>query len=129
MAIKQDRPLGELFSDLSRGASELIRQEIQLAKAEMTQKASQAGKELSVLTIGGFVAYAGFLTLIAAAILGLSEFMASWLAALLVGLIIAAIGYLLVQRGIENLKDINPAPRRTIKTLREDKEWINQQIR
>jgi hypothetical protein len=51
-----------------------------------------------------------------------------WLSALLVGVVVAGIGYVLMQKGISALKEMNPAPRRTIETLKEDKEWLKQQV-
>lgn len=126
--LKQERSLGELFSELSQETSTLIRQEVQLAKAEITRKATKAGKEVAFMAAGGFVAYAGFLALVAAAIFGVAEFLPLWLSALLVGVIVAGVGYLLLQKGMNGLKEINPAPRRTIETLQEDKEWLKQQV-
>jgi hypothetical protein len=126
--LRQERSLGELFSELSQETSALIRQEVQLAKAEVTRKATKAGKEVAFMAAGGFIAYAGFLALIAAAILGVAEFLPLWLSALLIGVIVAGVGYLLLQKGMNGLKEINPAPRRTIETLKEDKEWLKQQV-
>ena len=126
--VRQEPSLGELFSELSQEASTLIRQEVQLAKAEVTRKATQAGKEVGFVAAGGLIAYAGFLALIAAAIFGVAEFLPLWLSALLIGVIVAGVGYLLLQKGINGLKEINPAPRRTIETLKEDKEWLKQQV-
>jgi hypothetical protein len=126
--VRQEPSLGELFSELSQEASTLIRQEVQLAKAEVTRKATQAGREGAFVAAGGFVAYAGFLALIAAAIFGVAEFIPLWLSALLIGVIVAGVGYLLLQKGLNGLKEINPAPRRTIETLKEDKEWLKQQV-
>jgi hypothetical protein len=126
--LRQEPSLGELFSELSQEASTLIRQEVQLAKAEVTRTATKAGKEVAFMAAGGFIAYAGFLALIAAAILGVAEFLPLWLSALLIGVIVAGVGYLLLQKGMNGLKEINPAPRRTIETLKEDKEWLKQQV-
>jgi xanthine/uracil permease len=126
--VRDERSLGDLFAELSREVSTLVRQEVHLAKAEVSQKASQVGRNVAFVALGGFIAYAGFLALIAALILGLSEFMAGWLAALLVGLIICAVGYLLLQTGINELKRVNPVPRRTVESLKEDAEWVKQQM-
>jgi hypothetical protein len=126
--MTQEPSLGELFSELSQEASTLIRQEVQLAKTEITHKATKAGREVAFMAAGGFIAYAGFLALIAAAILGVGEFLPLWLSALLIGVIVAGVGYLLLQKGLSGLKEINPAPRRTIETLKEDKEWLKQQV-
>jgi hypothetical protein len=126
--IQTERSLGELFSDLSREVSFLFQQEVQLAKAEMTQKASTAGRSMIFIATGGLVAYAGFLALLAAIVLGLAEFMAGWLAALIVGVVIAGVGYLVLQKGIDDLKNMKPAPEQTIAILKEDGQWLKQQL-
>jgi hypothetical protein len=123
-----ERSLGELFSQLSQDVSALFRQEVRLAKIEVSQKASEAGKQVSIIGAGGSIAYAGFLALLAALILGLSEFMAAWLAALIVGLVVAGIGYFIAQKGINDLKNVNPAPEKTIQTIKEDGQWLKQQV-
>lgn len=126
--IRTERSLGDLFSELSQDVSNLFQQEVRLAKVEMTEKASEAGKQVGFIAAGGFIAYAGFLALLAALILGLAEFMAGWLAALIVGLIVAAVGYFLLQKGLNDLKNLNPAPEKTIKSVKEDGQWLKQQL-
>lgn len=121
------RSLGELFSELANETTTLVRQEIQLARTEMTQKATQAGKDMGMIGAGGAVAYAGLLALIAALIIGLGELIPLWLSALIVGLVVVGIGYMLIQRGLTALKQIDPKPQQTIQTLQEDKEWVKEQ--
>jgi hypothetical protein len=121
--------LGELFSDLSRESSTLIREEIRLAQVEMTQKARRAGSGAAYLAAGGFIAYAGFIFLLLAATLGLSYFMWDWLAALIVGGVVAIIGGVLASSGLGKIKSIDPAPKQTIETLQEDKEWFKRQMK
>jgi len=125
---RDDRSLGELFSELSRQTSTLIRQEVALAKAEMKQKGTEVGKDVGMMAAGGALAYAGLLALIATIIIVLAEFMAWWLSALIVSLVVLAIGGLLVQRGMNALKQTNMAPEQTIETLKEDKEWAKKQL-
>jgi hypothetical protein len=125
---RDDRSLGELFSELSRQTSTLIRQEVALAKAEMKQKGTEVGKDVGMMAAGGALAYAGLLALIATIIIVLAEFMAWWLSALIVSLFVLAIGGLLVQRGMSSLKQTNMAPEQTIETLKEDKEWAKKQL-
>jgi hypothetical protein len=124
-----DRSLGELFAELARETSTLVRHEVDLAKTELSQKASQVGKDAGLVGAGGAVAYAGLLALIAGVILGLGTFIPLWLSAMLVGLIVAGIGYVIVQRGREGLKRADLAPRQTIETLKEDTEWVKDQTR
>ena len=122
-----DRSLGELFSELSQETTTLIRQEVNLAKTEMSQKASRVGKDVGFMAAGGAVAYAGLLAIIAGVIALLALVIPLWLSALLVGLVVAAIGYFLVKRGLDALKQEDLAPRETIETLKEDKEWAKDQ--
>jgi hypothetical protein len=125
---RDDRSLGELFSELSRQTSTLIRQEVALAKAEMKQKGTEVGKDVGMMAAGGALAYAGLLALIATIIIVLAEFMPWWLSALIVSLVVLGIGGLLVQRGMNALKQTNMAPEQTIETLKEDKEWAKKQL-
>jgi len=122
--------LGELFGDLARETRELVRQEVNLATTEMSQKAKRVGIDIGFLVAGGAVAYAGFLALLAALIIGLGQLdVPWWLSALLVGLIVAGIGAFLVMRGLNALKGESLAPERTIQTLKEDAEWAKAQTR
>lgn len=126
---RDERSLGELFGDLARETSTLVRQEVQLAKTEMTQKATAVGKDIGFLAVGGLIAYAGLLALIATVIiiLGMAG-LPWWLAALIVTVIVLAIGGILVQRGLNALKHQSMAPEQTIQTLKEDRQWAKEQM-
>jgi hypothetical protein len=125
-----DRSLGELFSELTHELTTLVRQETALARSEMSQKVREVGKDLAFLAAGGAVAYAGFLALLAAVIIGLGQLgVWWWLSALLVGVVVTGIGYALVQKGLTALKQVEPAPQQTIASLKEDKEWAKEQVR
>lgn len=126
---KDDRSLGELFSELAQYTSTLVRKEVQLAKTEMSQKASRVGKDVGFLAVGGAVAYAGLLAVLAGVIVLLGQVIPMWLSALLVGLVVAGVGYFLVRRGLDALKRENLAPRQTIETLKEDQQWAKDQMR
>src|ERR687893_2727484 len=126
---KDDRSLGELFSELAQDTSTLVRKEVQLAKTEMSQKASRVGKDVGFLAVGGAVAYAGLLAVLAGVIVFLGQVIPMWLSALLVGLVVAGVGYFLVRRGLDALKREDLAPRQTIETLKEDQQWAKDQTR
>jgi len=123
-----NRSLGELLSDLTRELTTLLRREVELAKTEMTEKAVKTGRDVGFLAIGGAVAYAGFLVLLAALVVGLANAMPAWLAALIVGLVVAAIGAGLVFKGMAALKSENLAPTQTVATLKEDAQWAKRQL-
>ena len=129
MSGQQDnRSLGELFSALAADTGTLVRQEVELAKTEMTQKATRVGKDIGFLLAGGAVAYAGFLAILAAIAIGLGQLgLPWWVATLLVGLVVAGIGGFLVLRGISALRQETPLPQQTIDTLKEDAEWAKAQ--
>lgn len=131
MSTPQDnRSLGELFSALASDTGTLVRQEVELAKTEMTQKATRVGKDIGFLLAGGAVAYAGFLAILAAIAIGLGQLgVPWWLAALLVGVVVAGIGGFLVMRGLSALRQETPVPERTIETLKEDVEWAKAQTK
>ena len=126
----EEKGLGELFADLTRESSALVRQEINLAKAEMTAKATKAGKDIAMVAVGGFLAYAGALVLFAAIVLMLVDLahMPAWGAALLVSVLAIGGGAVLAMGGVNALKKIDPLPHNTVDTLKEDAKWAKQQI-
>jgi xanthine/uracil permease len=127
--VRDERSLGDLFSDLSRETTTLVRQEVHLAKAELTQSATEAARGIGMLVAGGAVAYAGLFFILLAIVFGLIEAgWDAWLSALVVGVVVVAIGAVLVLRARESLKPANLAPRRTVETLKEDQEWAKERI-
>ena len=128
-AGQDDRSLGELFAELAQETSTLVRQEVELARVELGQKAAGVGRAVASLVLGGAVAYAGFLAIMAAVIVALADAgLPWWLAALLVGVVVAGVGYALVARARAALERVELVPRRTVETLKEDREWAKEQI-
>jgi len=125
---KENLSLGELFGELVTEMTTLIRQELRLATTELSDKAARVGKNVGFLAAGGAVAYAGLLAIIAAVILFLGDYMPMWVSALIVGVVVALIGYLLVQKGITALKNMDLTPRQTIQSLQEDQAWAKEQV-
>jgi hypothetical protein len=126
---KDERSLGQLFSELTQETGTLVRQEIALATTELSHKAARVGRQIGLVALGGAVAYAGFLAIVAAAALLLAEVVPLWVAALLVGLVVAAVGYVLVRGSLAALRDLDLTPRQTMRTLKEDVEWAKEQTR
>jgi hypothetical protein len=121
-ALRQERSIGELFGQLTQDLSLLVRQETQLAKTEIQEKISRASRDLVALAAGGIVALIGGFAIAAAIILLLVDpvGLKPWLAALLVGAVMAGIGYFMLKGGLRDLKQIDPAPRRTVESIKED---------
>lgn len=135
-AVREERSIGQLLKELRDETTTLLRQEVDLAKTEMSEKASRVGTNLGSLAVGGGVAFLGALALLAAVIYGLTsllnQFMsvgvAIWLAPLIVGLVLAAIGYSLVQKALATLRQEKLTPIKTTQTLQENKEWLKARM-
>jgi hypothetical protein len=125
----ENKPLGDLFGELATEMSNLVRQEVALAKVEMTQKVKRVGRNVGYLVVGGAVGYAGLLAVIAAVIMLLARVMPTWGAALLVGILIAGVSWLLIGKAVNALQETDITPRETVETLKEDAAWMKQQIK
>jgi Putative Actinobacterial Holin-X, holin superfamily III len=126
---KDERSLGELFGDLARDMGVLVRQEVDLATTEITHKVTHAARDVAIIGVGALVAYAGLLAILAALIIGLEATGLNWWqSALIVGVIVAVLGAVLVQRGLAALKNTDLAPRETLETLKEDAQWAKDRI-
>jgi hypothetical protein len=135
---EQGRSLTDLIRDLRDETTTLMRQEFALAKTELTEKTSRVSRNLGYLAIGGAVAYAGALLLVmgvAAGLyvmlvaMGLSHEAAGWLAPLIVGGALAGVGYSMIQKAIATLRHESFVPERTIESLKEDKQLIQERTR
>jgi len=126
--MKDERSIGELFSELANETGTLIRQEVALAQAEMAAKLTSAGKNAAFVAAGGAVGFAAFLTLLAAVIAGLSYFMPVWLAALFVAVVVGGVAYYMISSSLTELKRNSLAPNETVTTLKEDAQWLKNQV-
>lgn len=125
----ENKPLGDLFSDLASEMSELVRKEVALAKVEVGQKAKFVGKNIGYLVVGGSVAYAAMLTIIAGIVMLLDKVMPDWGAALLVGIVVGVVGWLLISKARAALQATDMTPQQTVESLKEDAAWVKQQIK
>jgi hypothetical protein len=128
--LRQERGIGELFGQLSEDMTLLVRQEVQLARAELSEKLSRLTTNLVSVIAGGFVAYVGALALVAALILALNDLasISPWVSALIVGAVLAIAGYALLRRGIGELKQVDLAPRRTVENIKDDVQAIKDDV-
>jgi cation transport ATPase len=124
---RDDRSLGDLFKELGRETQMLVRQEVQLAKAEVSRSVSKAGKHAGFIAAGGFVAYAGLIGLVMALGFLLGTFMPVWLGFLIAGVVVLIIGYALFQKGLSGIKNTDFSLEHTAETLQEDKLWLKQE--
>jgi putative superfamily III holin-X len=116
--------IGELIGNISNDLSQLFRQEVELAKAELKQEATKAGKAAGMLGGAGFAGYLAVVLLSFAAVFALDAVMPAGWAALIVAVVWAVIGAALYVTGKNKLKTVDPMPRRTVDTLKEDAQWL-----
>jgi F0F1-type ATP synthase assembly protein I len=122
-----ERSLPELIAVMTHDLSTLMRQEVELAKEEIRVEARQAGKAAQGL--GGAAAaglYAGFSLVLALGFL-LDSWMPTWVAFLVVTLVLATVAALLARRGRAEMKKVDPVPQETVTTLKEDARWLSEQ--
>ena len=125
----RERGLGELVKELASQTSTLVRQEIQLAQAEVTQKGKLAGKGAGMLAGAGVSALLGLGALTALLIVALDSFMALWLATLIVTVLWLAIATALALAGKKALQSATPPVPQTVETVKEDIEWAKTQTK
>jgi Putative Actinobacterial Holin-X, holin superfamily III len=121
---KRSQSTGELVKELSREVSQLVREEIALARAEMTEKARHAGPGAGMLSGAAVLALAAVGGTMATLILLLDLVMPAWLAALIVTVVYGAIAAVLALRGKQRVAEAAPAaPEQTIQSVKEDVQW------
>jgi uncharacterized membrane protein YqjE len=116
-----DLSLGELFSRLTSDLQVLVRKEVELAKVEVKEQATRAGKASAMLAGTAVMGFFAFLLLSFAAAWGLAEGIPTWLGFLAVGLLYGAIAGLLLTVGKRKLATVRP-PKQTVETLKADVE-------
>jgi uncharacterized membrane protein YqjE len=124
----RDNSTGELVKQLAEQTSELVRKEVELAKAELGEKAKTAGQGAGMLGGAGIAGLFALATLTAAVIMLLAEAMDAWAAALIVTVVYAAAAGALALIGRERVKEgLPPAPEQTVETVKEDLQWAKTQ--
>lgn len=117
---------GELFRQLAENASELIRHELELAKKEMLDKLKTYRAATIALGIGALLGILGLFMLSAAAFIGLAAYLGYGMAALSLGILFTLVGTIVAVSAIQKFKHTSLAPRQTIETLKENKEWLRE---
>lgn len=124
MATPQtQRSVPELLQSIVGNLQEIIRSEFRLAKAEFQEKASRAAKPAATFGAGAVLAFYGLGFLLLACVYALSLVLPGWLAALVVGAVLAVVAGVLMIAGGKKLKRIDPTPNKTIQTLEENLQW------
>jgi hypothetical protein len=128
--MARDTSTRDLVQDLSRQTSTLIRQEMRLAQAELTEKGRHAGKGAGMFGGAGLVALYGVGALVAAAILGLATVLEPWIAAAAIGAGLLLVAGILALTGKKELNEAGPPkPEQTIESVQQDVETVRARAR
>ena len=126
------RPIGTLLRDLADGGASLVRGEARLAKVEITETLSSAGKGTALVATGAVLALLGGLAAVAGIVLLIGDQWLPadlyWVAALIVLVIAGTVAFWFAKRGMTLLSPSRLAPEETMTTLKEDKEWLKQRL-
>lgn len=122
--------LGELFRQLAQDSATLVRQEVALAKAEIRENVKTVARNAAMIGAGAVLALLGVLVLIACLVMVVGDALDEyWLGALIVGGLFLIIGGIMAKKALGSLKAESLAPEQTIETLKEDKQWLQSEMK
>jgi hypothetical protein len=129
MMHTDDRSLKDLLADLTESITTLFRKEIQLARAETSEKVTQVAVAIGAIAGGAVLALAALIVLLQALVIAITEagVPAGW-ASLIVGVVVAIIAYVLIHKGTNDLKGSSLAPTRTMDSLKRDTQVVKEQV-
>ncbi len=126
---QMQRTFPEVLQDIAGNLQEIIRSEFRLAKTEIKEEAARAAKPVASFGAGLALGFYGVGFLLLAAVYGLSTVMAGWMAALLVGAVLAVVAAAILTSSGKQLKRVNPVPDKTIRSLEENVQWAKHQVK
>lgn len=118
--------IGELISQLASQSATLVRDEVALAKREVTERAASVSADVGIIAVGLAAGFAGTLAVSASVIIGLSSYLGAWQAALAVGGVLVLAALVLVVVGYKRLKREDLTPTQTIESIEENREWLKR---
>lgn len=120
--------LGDTITGIVKDLQEIVRGEVQLAKTEIKEDASQMGKALGMVGAAALLGLTGFIFLMLGVTYLLNKSLEMWLSAGIVGLVLLIIGAIVGMAGKSQMQQANFKPEQTIESVKEDKEWASRQI-
>jgi cytochrome c biogenesis protein CcdA len=129
MMAPEDQSLKELLKGLVDEISLLIRQELRLAQAETSEKIGHMQNSAAAIVAGLLLAFSALLVLLQALVIALANVVPPWLAAIIVAVVVAIIAFILLERGRAGFKASSIVPKRTIKSVKDDKELVMEKVK
>ena len=121
-----DRSISHVLQDILRNVQEILRAEVRLAKAEIREEATQAASSALWVMVGVVGVLSGWIFLLWTAAYALALIMPVWAATLVIAVAMAGAGSVLIATGLRRVTHLKPMPERTIKSLKENLEWMKQ---
>ena len=129
MAVQNGRTVPEVLQDIVGNIQEIIRSEFRLAKAEVKQEAAKAQSPVIMSVMGGALGLYALGFLLLTAMLAMATVMTMWMAALIIGAVLAVASMALIGAAKARLKHVNAVPERTIESIKENVQWTKDQSR
>jgi uncharacterized membrane protein YqjE len=127
--VRNGRSMSEVLQDIVGDVQEIIRYEVRLAKAEITEEGAKTASACKPLGIGLLLALYAVGLILLAIVRALSAVLDGWLASLVVGVAVLVVSMILVRVGRKRLKEVKVVPEKTIRTVKENLQWAKDQIR
>lgn len=127
-SAEQQESVGSLLSGIIQDLQEMVRGEVALARTELREDAMGMGRGVATIAAGALVGVTGFIFLMLGATYLLNKWVQMWIAAAIVGVVLAVIAAIFITKGRSTLRASNLKPEQTINSLKEDKEWAKQQM-
>ena len=127
--VTSDRSFADVLQDIVGNIQEIVRSEVRLAKVELSEEARKAKPAGVWMVIGAVFGVGAVMIGLLAGVYGLSTVMPNWAAALVVSLASGAIGVLAARTGLMHVRQIDPTPDKTIRSLKENVQWSKQQLK
>jgi uncharacterized membrane protein YqjE len=127
--VAGDRSLTQLLQDILRNVQEIIRSEVDLAKAEVREEASKAVSSALWVIAGGVAALFALLFVLWTIVYALALVWPIWSAALLIAAVLAVTASVLLVIGVRRVRRVHPTPERTMESIKENVEWVKQSSR
>jgi hypothetical protein len=124
--VDTNRSLSGVFQDILRDVQEIVRSEVNLAKAEIRQEASKVASSTRWVIGGAVTGLFAVLFLLWALVYAIALVWPLWAAALVVAVILSIAAAVLLLGGIRRFKQVHPTPERTLETIKENVEWVKQ---
>lgn len=124
--LPHEESFGELLGQLAGNSAALVRDEFELVKQEMSEKLAVLSSGILISAVGSFIGVVAILTLTAAAVIGLANYVGPGYAALIIGGTLGIVGGISVFIGLGQIKRLSLKPKQTIETLVEDKQWLKE---